>query len=972
MSKKYKVKNRWLVLVLFFLGGLLLQGEKVSANVEEVSTPAEFSAAWNNSNTTKIVLKNDILYGSGTTGLKNRTTNIEITGEAGASDYGYRLNLQSRSLRVDNPTESTGKGLFKLHDIIVENNGAITGARGGFVEDDSYTGSSARNWTFEIGNLQVPKGRTVRLGRVTRGQVNVYGKLNLSTLGENFYTGGMYFEEGTEYYGEITRENFSAIWFRSSIKAGDSGDGKFELAPNTSVKLRNTGTGVTYPAVYRAYKEIIIGENAEFTATVPGSAVQFGGTNKKFTAKKGSVVTLTSLNSQSSILARSTTGGDSGISQEDNPANPTNAQMIFEPGSSLFVIGKSGTSGMIDWTNGTNNTLRIDTPKQFDIRNNNNNRALNVSGSNRIELLTSNVDMWKNASNVTGSADFSHNMVASFGVNANNLAQSSTQLLEKEYNSVNGQVRRIMGLNTEPTFLWQEQVTDADKNLTKVARVRLGMVPDNTGLDENGNLAFMPMYATKDQVEVIVNDSLESFPEQKLKTEEGGYISYQLPDFYVVATKLFGQAFRSGLAGEVAESRPVVDITPPAPAKITISTITTSTKELVGQGAEPFATVYIHVNNQKQPGNIKVDQGGNWRYQLPEYFKAGELITIYLEDNAGKAPTDLNPAAPTTNNDLGNLNPLKELSYREAVFPAAPSFKVKDDIVSQPQITKTVKSNTLDSQQKEITQVGSILTYKITLKNNDPRDSDKVLRDSLFEDQLPSGLVFEQTSLTATKNGTTIPAEDFLFSAGKLSYLIGELHPQDEVIIEFSTVVTREAVDEIITNRAKISGQTSQEKLLKNEAAVNNPGGTVAGQLVLESAPTVVDFGKVSITDFQKQVGVDKTNIATPLLVEDTRKSRSDWEITAQIEKEMTNGEDVQVGALKYIYKKERQTLDGTPKIIYTNNGTSAEYLYNVSDSWQKGALAEGLKLQLEADHVPKTTGSYEGVIRWTLRDTIE
>ena len=54
----------------------------------------------------------------------------------------------------------------------------------------------------------------------------------------------------------------------------------------------------------------------------------------------------------------------------------------------------------------------------------------------------------------------------------------------------------------------------------------------------------------------------------------------------------------------------------------------------------------------------------------------------------------------------------------------------------------------------------------------------------------------------------------------------------------------------------------------------------------------------------------------------------------------MTNGEDVQVGALKYIYKKERQTLDGTPKIIYTNNGTSAEYLYNVSDSWQKRGLS--------------------------------
>ena len=37
-----------------------------------------------------------------------------------------------------------------------------------------------------------------------------------------------------------------------------------------------------------------------------------------------------------------------------------------------------------------------------------------------------------------------------------------------------------------------------------------------------------------------------------------------------------------------------------------------------------------------------------------------------------------------------------------------------------------------------------------------------------------------------------------------------------------------------------------------------------------------------------------------------------------------------------------------------------------------KADLEEGLKLQIESDRVPNTSGSYEGIIRWTLRDTIE
>lgn len=154
-------------------------------------------------------------------------------------------------------------------------------------------------------------------------------------------------------------------------------------------------------------------------------------------------------------------------------------------------------------------------------------------------------------------------------------------------------------------------------------------------------------------------------------------------------------------------------------------------------------------------------------------------------------------------------------------------------------------------------------------------------------------------------------------------------------------------------------------------------GGTTVtyqftGILVLESVPKVIDFGNVSITNFKKMVGVNNNHISMPLLVIDTRMRKSEWDITAQVEKEMTNGDDIQTGSLKYVLNKNKITLNGSSKIIYTHDVKAEENEVNISNDWEKGELSDGIKLKIDSERVPKTTGSYEGVIRWTLRDTIE
>lgn len=145
-----------------------------------------------------------------------------------------------------------------------------------------------------------------------------------------------------------------------------------------------------------------------------------------------------------------------------------------------------------------------------------------------------------------------------------------------------------------------------------------------------------------------------------------------------------------------------------------------------------------------------------------------------------------------------------------------------------------------------------------------------------------------------------------------------------------------------------------------------------SGQLELVSAPLEVDFGEVKVIDFQKKVGTDKSNVSQPLSVIDKRVTPQKWDIVAKVIKHMTNGDHELTSALKYRYNGKTLTLGSDIKTIYESEGTTAGHEVNITDTWGTEALEDGLKLKVPAEQVPKTTGNYEGTIKWTLRETIE
>ena len=111
----------------------------------------------------------------------------------------------------------------------------------------------------------------------------------------------------------------------------------------------------------------------------------------------------------------------------------------------------------------------------------------------------------------------------------------------------------------------------------------------------------------------------------------------------------------------------------------------------------------------------------------------------------------------------------------------------------------------------------------------------------------------------------------------------GHLLPGENVVIEFPTIVTSDAVKNTIKNIGKITGYSAEEvsadplkykeiSVTSNEAL--NPGGEVSGELLLTSAPKDITFETTNLIDYRESVL--PVNISNPLVVKDTLKD-ANW-----------------------------------------------------------------------------------------------
>lgn len=268
-----------------------------------------------------------------------------------------------------------------------------------------------------------------------------------------------------------------------------------------------------------------------------------------------------------------------------------------------------------------------------------------------------------------------------------------------------------------------------------------------------------------------------------------------------------------------------------------------------------------------------------------------------------------------------------------------------------------------------------VLAYKLSLKSVFEEEVPVVYYQELTVTQKVDPNLTAITEITLTDNqGNLIGTGQYQEQENSIIATLTEkyLARNENIYLSFKGRVKNDVMAETkLTVSGTVVGSYSNNLIIKPTTS-NEVSSTVLGELRFVSAPVTIDFGELSISHFRKEVGVPKEAIDQPLLVEDTRKKRSPWYLTAEISRPMTNGTDQREDALRYYYKGEPLILKPSPQVIYQNNGEDTKFDYNITDDWQAEAKTTGLKFKINSNQAPISSDSYKGSVKWVLRNTID
>lgn len=997
-------------------------GFNPEANVQYVDTWAKFVAAWENENVTKIVLQTDIdtpsvsntnLWTSDTS-TDAREKSIEIDGQ------GHKLYIGHQSLQTK--TNISGTALLHIHDIMLQQNNSFGYSEAGYYwsfingyggTDENYgtvTSSTERglHWALRMGNVSTYHDKnsgtenatnnhtTVsRVARLNSGEVTLYGVVNFQTLSEAFYLGSLVLEDGTYYQHRTTHFNYSTDWFINHSPANSTGKSKeLTIGKNAFVYAKNMTSGESYPAFFNHYGRITVGEESIFNASMMGRAIFFEDEGQEFIAEKNATVNLLSRGDGSVVGYGSNTHGDSLAGIGDNSKFET------KDGVSLFIYGNTA-DGLINFVqkgvlgvanpNIHNASFIVTNPKLVDLKNKYNssttgtNRVFNLKSGlgNRIIINDSDISLWNNATALTADPDKDDILVDYFGFNDrdNNIAASSTLSTA----GVTWQnFRRLYAGNMPPEVQWHydkgsgtvNHITDADKTIT--ARIQTGWIAEDK-FDANGNAVLRPVYAKKDQVTANLLNS-EYVSATQVKTDANGYVSWSASDFQTAGTVLQIDAYRktpeqwrTDLNNPTTKTV-VLDVTPPLPATIDGNKVTNASKTITGDNAEPGANIFIVINGvETQVGTVATD--GTWSYTLPSYLNPGDKVTIYLEDNSGQLPTNMNPAAPTTNNAVGNINPNADMTYRDTTFKKAPSWIV-EDVIPVNQTKKTVDSVTNEQGNAKTNTgaqelwTGDSLIYTLTVKNNATSGLTTKLANVVLSDVLPNDVKFTHDSSDIKLNGVSLDEANYTYDplTRLLTVPAGDLNTGDVATVTFKVKVLKSAIGTEILNTLNTVGDSPRigEKLSGTD---NAKTGIVkdGGSLELLSVPNL-NFG---MSNLLSAVTIGTTYFGTPeagqsLKVKDSRvHDEVGWHLSvAMIEPFKTASGDVNNQDV-LIYKNGANDLvvnNLAQKIYEVSTSTTTEEFNISSANWANG----GDGFYLKNKGFTKFT-TYTSKLEWTL-----
>lgn len=656
-------------------GDIATRDITITDNVADVTDWTGFRTAIRNPDINVINIMNDIENDAGTVSYYNDTqvTGYSITRDLEINGNGHRMNFKGTSMRVGTPPTGTTP-TFHLHDFSYLNQ---DGSPEDLVGSGGWTGGYnviAGRWKWRFGNIVTSKSTNSasvgirRIARVATGEVTLYGNNDIQTQGENFYAGSFVIEPGARWKGTVTYYNYSVVWYQESSPATASGaTGEFTVGANANVQLTHTVAAATaYPAIFEHFKDMTIGENAVFNVGMPGTAVRFNDANTSMTVKKGAIINLTS-----------TSKGTAGTNYAAVSFSNNTSTFKAEKGSFIYIIGNStqplvnmSATGFGDgnWSR-TGNKFILDSPAQYDIRNirDGNYPALQVhygnAAANELNILNSDIDMWNLNTAILGPSSLTYALVENLSVTGGGTLQKATSTnTELASNFKSASYRRISGMNQDPTVEFDSTITDA--HLTIKARVKIGDVPDNNGADINGDVKYIPVYASTNQATASITDTF-GVVHADLPTDVNGYVQYTDTIFNTAGKEITASATRGPWLSATDGKTTVVDVTPPNPAEL-LDPVRLTASVIKGINAEPGATIVYTVNGVEamKDGAIissVVKPDGTWELAVPSTkLVLGDKVQFFLTDSTG------------------NKNPETPKSLYDAIFPEGTSVIVQD------------------------------------------------------------------------------------------------------------------------------------------------------------------------------------------------------------------------------------------------------------------------------------------------------
>lgn len=738
-------------------------------------------------------------------GNSNITTNYDRSDHVDSEGQVIDLSIPNATFSIDGPDSS-----FQANSSIK-------------VDKDDYRGIIRLDGSNSVINvlngaqLSVSTDTTAGIklgGNNTQFNVKSGGKLTVNQTNDDniaannairfLSSGSKLIVDGSDSLIKVTKQGGPA----SAVRF-ESGDQAVEVSNGGDFLVESKGDGI----------------NVDNGSAMSNSAVQFyGSTGAATFSVKGE---------DSGITLNSYSGAAIDAMQMDLTFTAAEKTYLEATGNTITTSQMNGVIAAY------NLTVDINNPTFFDFTNTQTSGSSGASvfqsrNDIRFALKNSEISLWRKENfklNNINKSPYFYSLTSDLEIlNAGVLASGDEELTNEisafkpdGYSGITG-YNRISANNQQPIIDSLRTPTDADNKIYGHASVPEGLDGSiRDAWDNEVEVKVSVTYAdpSKEPKEFVATTQGTTFNGNGTALDpwgegaEGGLFEVILPDGELLSkgdiVKIVS-AHKIGLSENIQQlpdQKVVIDVTPPEPAVVNITKVSTKTRVINGTGeASSKAVLYLDGEILSQ---TDVGEDGNFELSIPESsLTIGDKLYLVLNDGIGDVSDKGLVVIPETNNGTGNQNPFeKDIEYHDKTFAkglilsvdGTLSLVVPDKIsfekviitgLSQEKAGSIEQDQRLEIEDNRETKQPWGLSVSLTKPFTDTQNENIKLDDVLFFslDGTNYNIVNEQSVsvINGSNQDTNVSDYTNILDDGKAFKLV--LNKKNQIVGDFSAELT--------------------------------------------------------------------------------------------------------------------------------------------------------------------------------------